>query len=131
MKQRFIINKDLHMTKGKIAAQACHGEFYYMDKMCYGHSYGTMHDNHIKWKKEDMPKIILKATEQEMIEIETDLKEKGIWTHRVYDLGLTQVPENSFTCLVIEPIEANYHYCIKTIDHPNNIYDKLNSLKLL
>ena len=110
MKQTFIINKDLKMSKGKIAVQVAHGEVFYMEEKFTGHSYGTMYDNYIDWMKDyTMKKIVLKASEQEMIELEAELKEKGIWTHKVYDLGLTQILANSFTCLVIEPLENTFN----------------------
>ena len=28
-----------------------------------------------------------------------------IWSFPIYDMGLTQVPEKSFTCLVVEPYD--------------------------
>ena len=59
------------------------------------------------WIGFDMHKIVLKATEQEMIDFELRMKEMDIWTSRVHDLGKTQVPENSFTCLIVEPLEQS------------------------
>lgn len=130
MKQIFVINKDLKMSKGKSIAQALHGETYYMDRVLQifckdilsrtGEVIGigieaptsseiNLIDSYDKWFNTHMKKIVLKATEQEIIEFENILKEKGIWTHRVYDLGLTQVPENSFTCLVVEPLEQSFN----------------------
>lgn len=130
MKQIFVINKDLKMRKGKVAVQVAHGETYYMDRILQifckdllsrkdkiiglrietpTPSEINLMDSYDKWFNTHMPKIVLKATEQEMIEFETNLKEKGIWTHRVYDLGLTQVPENSFTCLVVEPLAQSFN----------------------
>lgn len=123
LKQIFVINKDLKMSKGKIAVQTAHAEIYYMDRVLQLFCKDILNrtegieiekptlseikliDNYDKWFNSDMHKIVLKATEQEMIDFETNLKEKRIWTHRVYDLGKTQVPENSFTCLVVEPLE--------------------------
>lgn len=129
MKQIFVINKDLKMDKGKAAVQVAHSETYYMDKILQifckdilSRTDGVLGvvmekptlseinliDSYDKWFNTHMKKIVLKATEQEIIEFETNLKEKGIWTHRVYDLGLTQVPKNSFTCLVVEPLEQSF-----------------------
>ena len=109
MKQIFVINKDLKMRKGKAAVQVAHGETYYMYQIMFQRKTTNLHLNFDKWFNTHMPKIVLKATEQEMIEFETNLTEKGIWTHRVYDLGKTQVPANSFTCLVVEPLKQSFN----------------------
>ena len=106
-KQIFIINSDLKMSAGKIAVQVAHGEVYYMD---YAHAHlGTedkVSERFVEWFTDEdnlMKKVVLKATEKEMQEFTWKLKDK-VWAYPVFDRGLTQVPKDSFTCLVIEPL---------------------------
>lgn len=109
-KQVFIINTDLGMSKGKIAVQVAHGEVYYIEEtqntLFEGDSIAKF-DNYTKWRYEEselMKKIVLKATEKEMTELMLKLKENKIWSHIVIDMGLTQIPKGSLTCLVVEPL---------------------------
>ena len=105
LKQTFLINTDLKMRKGKIAVQVAHGEVFYMMERYSGHQYGKLYDNFINWTKDGlMKKAVLKVTEKELHDFTYDLKNKNIWTHPVFDSGLTQIPQDSFTCLVIEPL---------------------------
>jgi PTH2 family peptidyl-tRNA hydrolase len=103
LKQVFIINSDLQMGKGKIAVQAAHGEVYYMNYL--NQSYSGGHTEFSYWMKDGiMKKIALKATEVEMRHIMDCLNKELIWFYGVEDLGLTQVPANSLTCIVVEPL---------------------------
>lgn len=105
-KQVFIINSDLGMSKGKIPAMVAHGELYYMEAI--HKKLGNVNlDNFNKWRYEEnelMKKIVLKATEKEITELMLNLKENNVWYHIVIDMGLTQVPRGSLTCLVVEPL---------------------------
>ena len=99
-KQVILINRDLKMGKGKIAAQAAHAEVFYMSET----SIGRMNDNRREWMKDGiMKKIVLKATEAEFHSI-VDAYGSTYWMHPVYDMGLTQVPENSLTGMIVEPL---------------------------
>jgi PTH2 family peptidyl-tRNA hydrolase len=103
LKQVFIINSDLQMGKGKIAVQAAHGEVYYMEYLNKEYSGG--HTEFDAWMKDGvMKKIALKATYFEMRHIMDCLDKELIWFHGVEDLGLTQVPVNSLTCIIVEPL---------------------------
>ena len=117
LKQAIIINKDLKMDKGKMVVQAGHGMCYYMAEItsCYleladfgerGEDEDRMLERYQEWTKDKvMKKIALKATEHEMRAMSYLLGvNENIWCHQVHDLGLTQVPENSFTCLIVEPL---------------------------
>lgn len=115
-KQVFIINSDLNMSKGKIGAMVGHGEVYFMEKI-----YNTIFDkfsNYSKWRYEEnelMKKVVLKATEREITELMLKLKENKIWFHKVIDMGLTQVPMGSMTCIVVEPLLEEV--CAKLFKH--------------
>lgn len=120
LKQIFIINKSLKMDKGKIAAQVGHGAILYMLETCTCTCTSTVHDlkdkNHQmkddfkEWMKNGlMKKIVLKASQEEMLMIIGTLEAMkdfdDIWFNVVLDKGLTQVPVDSMTCIVFEPLD--------------------------
>ena len=116
LKQVFVINQDLKMRKGKIAVQVAHGEVFYMEEKFTGHYYGPMYDNYIDWIKDyTMKKVVLKATETEIRDIVIQLRRLNIWEHAVVDMGLTQVKPNSFTGVVVEPLQEEK--CDKLFGH--------------
>jgi len=117
LKQVFLINADLKMEKGKIAVQVAHGEVLYMDRILEHiiQHHAKSEDIYVrynKWREATeydqigmMKKVVLKSTEKEIIEYTWKLRTLNIWAYPIFDKGLTQVPENSLTCLVIEPLE--------------------------
>lgn len=109
LKQTFIINSDLDMRKGKIAGQVAHGAVFYT-QIAIEHSSDNAerYNRFVSWRYEDkelMKKVVLKASKEEIIRLRVILIDKDIWSHLVYDRGMTQIPENSLTCMVIEPLE--------------------------
>jgi peptidyl-tRNA hydrolase len=52
-----------------------------------------------------MKKVILKAPHKEIIRLRSVLTDGNIWSYLVHDRGMTQIPENSLTCMVVEPLE--------------------------
>ena len=113
LKQTFMINSDLGMSKGKIPIQVAHGEVFYVETVKANNPENTeMYERYLEWRYGDnelMKKVAIKATEHEMNQMAVILEDKGIWVHKVYDRGLTQVPQDSFTCLVVEPISEEQH----------------------
>ncbi len=112
-KQVFILNSDLGMGKGKMVGQALHAMVYYMEELLL-YVEGQADENEklferfVAWREEEhglMKKIVLKATEAEIKRIVCDLAVKGIEKFAVYDRGLTQIEEGSFTCIVVEPLD--------------------------
>ena len=73
--------------------------------------YPIIFSKYEEWKDDSvkpigiMKKVVLKATEQQIHDITYDLYKQDINYYRVYDLGVTQVPSGSFTCVCTEPIE--------------------------
>ena len=109
LKQTFIINSDLDMRKGKITGQVAHGAVFYT-QIAIEHSSDNAerYNRFVSWRYEDkelMKKVVLKASKEEIIRLRVILIDKDIWSHLVYDRGMTQIPENSLTCMVIEPLE--------------------------
>ena len=133
LKQVFVVNKDLKMRTGKVAVQVAHGETLYMNDIgtcrcfttgivepAYNHKVDRMKENFNEWIKDGlMKKIVLKATKEEMLMIigalksMNDISADDIWFDIVFDKGLTQVPADSMTCIVFEPLdekEANARF---------------------
>lgn len=113
LKQIFVINSDLKMGKGKIVGQAAHAVVYYMEEILLyiegkAPENKRLFERFVAWREEDhglMKKVVLKATQAEMQKILCELAIRGIEKFAVYDRGLTQIPEGSFTCIIVEPLE--------------------------
>jgi peptidyl-tRNA hydrolase len=122
-KQVFIVNSDLGMGKGKTAGQVAHAAIYYMEEILLyveGQSPENkgLFERFLAWRSEEhglMKKIVLKASEDDMKKILCDLTVKGIEKFAVYDRGMTQIKEGSFTCIVVEPLEEEK--CDKLFGH--------------
>ena len=111
-KQILVVNSGLDMGKGKIVGQACHGMVYYMEELLLylegkAPENKELYEKFKTWRGEGgglMKKIVLKAKEEEMDNMLRELAIREIEAFAVHDRGLTQVKENSFTCIVIEPM---------------------------
>lgn len=88
--QYFIVNKELDMSPGKIAAQVAH----VATNITYN-EHGT--ETWDKWYENDQPKIILRGKEKDLLK----LIEEGAYNIR--DNGRTEIPENSLTCVGFPP----------------------------
>jgi len=77
-KYYYVINEDLKMSKGKIASQVSHVAMQLGE--CYDYIGRA---------------VVLKTSE----EILKDLKENADFAFSIIDAGLTEVPENSLTCV--------------------------------
>ena len=95
-KQVIIVNNDLKMSKGKIASQVAHASL-----EAYLHSSREIQD---LWRKTGAKKIVLKASESEIIEIYKNIP-NYIPKVLIFDKGLTQVSPNSLTALGIGPFK--------------------------
>jgi len=115
LKQAILINKDLKMGVGKICVQVGHAEVMYMKEIkerMNNDSAKDMYYDYFRWcdsTPEDpigmQKKVVLKSTESEIRDIYTKLKYLDIWCYMIFDRGLTQIPEHSLTCLIVEPLE--------------------------
>ena len=91
-----IVNKDIKMSPGKLAAQVAHS------------AVKASHLGQIKeedwweqWNKGSYTKIILKASEFEMKEIMKNFPECTVFT---YDEGRTEIPKGTLTTLAFIPM---------------------------
>ena len=96
MKQVIVIRGDLHISRGKIAAQACHASL---------GSYKRADENLIKnWEREGGKKVVVKVNDlKELFEIYELVKTTNIPYFLVTDAGHTELPESTVTCLGIGP----------------------------
>jgi len=95
-----IVNNDLSMKKGKIAAQVGHAVGLYVDRV---YTKNIEKDNYDIWMNEEIMKIVLKASEQTI----RDMLSKDDSIIKVIDNGHTQIAPNSLTviCLGIDEKE--------------------------
>lgn len=96
--QYIIINSDVKMGKGKAIAQGCHASLgSYLD--------GTDLKLAYEWKLEGARKVVLRASENEIMELYNKISNEhpNIPTYLVKDFGLTQIPAGSITALGIGP----------------------------
>ena len=93
-----VINNDLKMGKGKIAAQVGHASVTATLKI--GENQPTILD---AWLKTGQKKVCLKSGYDELIELESKAQNHGIQTVRISDAGKTQVPSGSLTVIAFGP----------------------------
>ncbi|MGB1365426.1 MAG: peptidyl-tRNA hydrolase Pth2 [Candidatus Poseidoniaceae archaeon] len=99
LKMVFIINHDLKMGKGKIAAQVGHAAVKATLKS--GELQPELLD---AWLSTGQKKICVKADDARHIEqIEQQAKQLQVLTSKIYDAGHTQIPAGSLTVLALGP----------------------------
>lgn len=93
-----LVNTDLKMGTGKIAGQCCHAACMVTREL---ERLDTLPPAYQRWTREGETKIVLKATEELMLQfIQKYPKQcKAVW-----DLGRTQIPANSLTALAFCPM---------------------------
>ena len=98
MKQVMVIRNDLKMSKGKMAAQACHASL---------GAYKKSDPQRIrKWELEGEKKVVVRAKDlRELYEIYEIVKNTDIPVYLVQDAGRTELPKGTVTCLGIGPDE--------------------------
>lgn len=120
-KQMIVIRRDLHMRKGKIAAQAGHAcveavlmalakEERLKDVVISG-DYVSLRDSDAPesalsaWFEKGVAKICVYVdSEEALLEIDRKAKEAGILSALICDAGMTEFHgEPTYTCLAFEP----------------------------
>jgi len=99
MKAVFIVNADLKMGKGKIAAQVAHAAVELALKL--------FHKNRNlleRWLGEGQKKIVVKASEKEILQLLMDLPGECDYVV-IRDAGLTQIPPGSLTVVGLAPFD--------------------------
>lgn len=100
LKQAIVINSDLAMSAGKMAAQACHAAVGAVDKASprivaqWNELFG-------------MTKIVLRANEEILLECYAKARKAGLPCYLVADAGRTEIAPGSITALAIGPGEID------------------------
>ena len=95
------VNNDLHMTKGKLAAQCCHA--------CLGVYRAGSHDEKYAevfniWERCGETKVVLKVeSDTDLISLQDKAASMNVLHHLVADAGRTQIPSGSLTVLAVGP----------------------------
>ncbi len=98
MKQVIVVNNELKLPKGKLAAQAAHA--------AVGAYLVANEQDQQAWLDKGMPKVVLKVeTAAELLNLEEAALAKGIAACLIEDAGRTVVPEGTITCLGLGPAE--------------------------
>lgn len=98
MKQVLVINAELKLPKGKLAAQAAHA--------AVGAFLEAGEDAQQAWLDEGMPKVVVSAASAEdLLRLEEAAAEAGLPACLIEDAGRTVVPEGTITCLGLGPAE--------------------------
>ena len=99
LKMIFIVNHELKMGKGKIAAQVAHAAV--KATLACGERNPALLD---AWFKTGQKKICVKGDSAKHLgELSNEAKEKGILANKIHDAGHTQIPAGSFTVLALGP----------------------------
>lgn len=97
MKMYILINKDIEITKGKLAGQVSHSVMRYF---------------YLKYKEDDLDeikdymegkekKIMLAVSEKELLKLEKDNIENNLGYSVVRDAGYTELEPNTLTCICL------------------------------
>lgn len=97
---KIVVRNDLGMKKGKIASQVGHGVSGIMEKLFEQPELLEI------WKNNGQPKIVLKANEEEIIEVQKRVRKAQILYKKIYDAGRTQIKSGSYTVMAIGPWDA-------------------------
>jgi PTH2 family peptidyl-tRNA hydrolase len=98
-KQVIVFRSDLRLSKGKTAAQAGHAAVSAAEQ-ARKHNKKWFED----WLEEGQCKIAVKVkNEKAMAELETQAKKSGLPCALIVDIGLTEVPPGTVTCVGIGP----------------------------
>lgn len=97
-----VVNRELEMSAGKIAAQVGHVIVKYMRKVCSAVSKEFCSDNQNlcdQWIKQGQIKVVLGASQPTMEKL---CLLPGVYS--IIDEGRTEVPPNSLTALCFQPM---------------------------
>ncbi|MCX8179264.1 MAG: peptidyl-tRNA hydrolase Pth2 [Candidatus Aenigmarchaeota archaeon] len=97
-KQVIILRRDLKLSKGKAAVQACHAAV---------HAFELANWYVIKnWEQSGAKKVVLAVdSEEEILKLHKEAKKLKLPCYLVKDAGLTEIPAGTITALGIGPEE--------------------------
>nr|WP_262370951.1 aminoacyl-tRNA hydrolase [Rossellomorea vietnamensis] len=99
MVQYYVVNKELDMSAGKIAAQTAHAAtISTIDMLSDSSKFPEFRDVFIQWYQTGMTKIVLRGRQKDL----ERLAEKGFYT--VHDSGRTEIASGSLTVIAMPPM---------------------------
>ena len=99
LKMVFVVNHELKMGKGKIAAQVAHAAV--KATLACGEQDPSLLD---AWFKTGQKKICVKGdSAHHLDQLSSDAKKNEILVNKIHDAGHTQIPAGSFTVLALGP----------------------------
>jgi len=94
LKQVIVARKDLNLSKGKLSAQVAHASVSAADKSEWKKD----------WMRQGQKKSVLKVDNlKELIDIFMRAKDSGLPTELIQDMGKTEIPTGTKTCVGIGP----------------------------
>jgi len=94
LKQVIVARKDLGLSKGKLSAQVAHASVSAADKSEWKKD----------WLRQGQKKSVLKVeNEKELIDVFMRAKDSGLPTELIQDMGKTEIPAGTKTCVGIGP----------------------------
>jgi PTH2 family peptidyl-tRNA hydrolase len=97
LKQVILVNMELGMSRGKIAAQVAHAA---VEASLLSINRKEFSD----WRKRGMKKIVLKCPDlKTLLQVHREAKREKLITYLVTDAGRTEIPSGSKTALAIGP----------------------------
>jgi PTH2 family peptidyl-tRNA hydrolase len=99
MKQIMVVNEELPLPRGKLAAQVAHASI--------AAFLSASNEQRQEWLQNGMPKIVLKCSSEEaLIELHGNAETNALPAYLVRDAGRTVVSEGTITCLGIGPADS-------------------------
>lgn len=97
--QNIVVRMDLKMSPGKMCAQACHAALMASEVARHHHRRWWS-----QWLREGQRKVLLKARSlEELMALKGEAEKLGIPTGLVQDMGYTELPPGTITCLGLGP----------------------------
>jgi PTH2 family peptidyl-tRNA hydrolase len=101
-KMVIVLRTDLHMSLGKMVAQACHAAV-----SCSESSKRTQTNNWRKWRDEGAKKVALEADSlEELEELAMEAERLDLIYELIQDAGHTELPPGTTTCIGIGPNQS-------------------------
>lgn len=94
LKQVIVARKDLNLSKGKLSAQVAHASVSAAEKSEWKKD----------WMRQGQKKSVLKVeNEKGVIDVFMRAKDSGLPTELIQDMGKTEIPAGTKTCVGIGP----------------------------
>ena len=101
-KQTIVVRTDIHMSVGKLAAQACHASLEAALKAMEANP-----EAFEAWRREGAKKVVLRVGSlEELLKLRDEAERLGIPNALITDRGLTELPPGTITALAVGPAES-------------------------